>query len=481
MGVTHCQQYWECVSEEIVTHTYTQYTNTNRGFVEEIPSILQSLTMSGLSLLLLTVLATASSVTSLAIQETDAIDDIEALDNLILRFETASSGTDGRVKRDNRGVTNLDIRDALLQMLKSMRDNNRKAAATEAEHARKLDTLITKVTQIAASGNIGQKIDNISNYLLRLNNKVDALSNGGGGGNRRSTAILETLAQESYDIISLLPTYIDNTRNAVLLVGNETKNRFLDMETLLTDEVDETGAKKSLRRALEATETHILSASKELKDMVVESGSMAESLFERVDTGYKELEDEIKGLANVEQVLLDTADSVMDTKRKIEFGVQQIIFKVTELVDVSGGEMDDNLAAKFEAITRTILSNQTQALTNLTIKVEKEIGQVWRQMGIMYGQLSNSIGILEKVKSQTEEYTQKSNSNLGSMDSQVEGLTDRMSDVDDNLNYMLSQLSLVVSEFNQVKTGLGEAMEGMEEELLEEYKRQQGITTAAPV
>ena len=29
--------------------------------------------------------------------------------------------------------------------------------------------------------------------------------------------------------------------------------------------------------------------------------------------------------------------------------------------------------------------------------MEKEIGQVWRQMGIMYGQLSNSIGILEKV------------------------------------------------------------------------------------
>jgi hypothetical protein len=140
------------------------------------------------------------------------------------------------------------------------------------------------------------------------------------------------------------------------------------LEDLITDE-DETGVKKNLREALAATETHILSASKELKDMVVESGSMAESLFERVDTGYKELETEIKGLANVEQVLLDTADSVMDTKRKIEFGVQQIIFKVTELVAISGGEMDDNLAAKFESITRTILSNQTQALATLTIKV----------------------------------------------------------------------------------------------------------------
>ena len=87
--------------------------------------------------------------------------------------------------------------------------------------------------------------------------------------------------------------------------------------------------------------------------------------------------------------------------------------------------MDDNLAAKFETITRTILSNQTDALNTLTSKVEKDIGQVWRQMGIMYGQLSNSINILEKVKHQTEEFSEKSNKNLGSMDNQVEGLTDR--------------------------------------------------------
>ena len=176
--------------------------------------------------------------------------------------------------------------------------------------------------------------------------------------------MLETLAQESYDIISLLPTYIDNTRKAVYAVGNETKHAIGGVESLLTDEDG-----LNLRSALDATEQHILAASTDLKNIVVESGSMAETLFERVDKGYKELEDEIKGLANVEQVLLDTADSVMDTKRKIEFGVQQIIFKVTELVAVSGGEMDDNLAAKFETITRTILANQTQALTNLTMKV----------------------------------------------------------------------------------------------------------------
>merc|ERR1719150_705111 len=377
----------------------------------------------------------------------------------------------GRVKRDDRGITNYDIREALIRMLKAMRAQDKKEAQAAQAQDRKIDDIGEKVNGVGKS--VEKKIDMISTYLIRMNNKIEALAKGGGGGSRRSTAILETLAQESYDIISLLPTYIDNTRKAIYFVGNDTKSMIDGLGNLLTDE-DETGTRRNLRQAIDATESHILSASRELKDMVVESGSMAESLFERVDNGYKELENEIKGLANVEQVLLDTADSVMDTKRKIEFGVQQIIFQVTELVEVSGGEMDDNLAAKFEAITRTILSNQTQALTNLTMKVEKEIGQVWRQLSI-------SIGILEKVKSTTEEYTNRSNKNLGSMDTQVEGLTDRMSEVDDNLNYMLSQLSLVVSEFNQVKTGLGQAMEGMEEDLLEEFKRQQGEDSQTPL
>ena len=70
----------------------------------------------------------------------------------------------------------------------------------------------------------------------------------------------------------------------------------------------------------------------------------------------------------------------------------------------------------------------------------------------MYNQVSSSIQVLEKVKSQTEGYVNRTGNNLGTMEGQVEGLSDRMVDVDENLNYMLGQLSLVVQEFNQVIT-----------------------------
>jgi hypothetical protein len=44
-----------------------------------------------------------------------------------------------------------------------------------------------------------------------------------------------------------------------------------------------------LHQVLKSTEANILTASTELKEIVVESGHMAESLFERVNDGYKDL------------------------------------------------------------------------------------------------------------------------------------------------------------------------------------------------
>ena len=112
-------------------------------------------------------------------------------------------------------------------------------------------------------------------------------------GSRHGSAVLETLAQESYDMITLLPTYIENTRAAILTLGNDTSAKFREVESLLMDDSESGSAesgRKSLKQALHAAEKNILKASTELKEIVVESGNMAESLFERVDTGYKELE-----------------------------------------------------------------------------------------------------------------------------------------------------------------------------------------------
>jgi hypothetical protein len=47
----------------------------------------------------------------------------------------------------------------------------------------------------------------------------------GGGGGGGSSDILETLAQESFDILTLLPTYIENTKDAITEMAKENKVR----------------------------------------------------------------------------------------------------------------------------------------------------------------------------------------------------------------------------------------------------------------
>lgn len=403
----------------------------------------------------------------------DAIDQIETL---------AGKIQNGRVKRsEDQGVTNLDIRDAILQLLNVIRDNNKRTEKKSESQQELISEILDKVKADSGSNSgssgidigVDQKIDNISRFLLKMNSKLSVMERQMSRGRNSNDDALETLAKDSYNILALLPNFISDTRQEVEKISLESQAHFEELEALLVDTDDEKTEKRSIAKVLKDTETNILGASNNLRDIVIESGHMAESLFERVNDGYKELTDEIKGLSNVEQVLLDTADSVMDTKRKVEFGVQQIIFKVEELVKMSGGEIDEQMKNQFADVTKAILENQNSALGNLTKKVEKEIGQVWRQMGIMYKQVSNSITILEKVKNTTEGYVANtSGSKLGAMEGQVEGLTDRMVDVDSNLNYMLGQLSLVVQEFNQVKTGLSAAMTGLESDLeeIQEYK-----------
>lgn len=65
---------------------------------------------------------------------------------------------------------------------------------------------------------------------------------------------------------------------------------------------------------------------------------------------------------------MDTADSVMDTNRKVEHGVQRIIYKVGDLVKLIDAQLKD----QFSDTTQIILSNQTEALSNLARKVSSE-------------------------------------------------------------------------------------------------------------
>lgn len=45
-------------------------------------------------------------------------------------------------------------------------------------------------------------------------------------------------------------------------------------------------------------------------------------------------------LGKVEQVMVQTADSVLDTKRRVEYGVHQILLEVGDLVKIYSKEVN---------------------------------------------------------------------------------------------------------------------------------------------
>jgi len=198
-----------------------------------------------------------------------------------------------------------------------------------------------------------------------------------------------------------------------------------------------------------------------IQHQVEESAQMTETLAERVDKSYEGLAKEINGLSKVEQVLLETADGVLDTKRRLEFAVQQILLELGDSIRRQTGDLNSTLARKVEDVTFSVLANQSTALTNMTTKLESELGQVWRQIGVLYQSASVSQEMLQRVEQQTAQHVGGSLEALSSMDKRVGQVTERVNEVDDHLNYLLGRLSLVVQEFNQVRGGLGEALESL--------------------
>lgn len=83
----------------------------------------------------------------------------------------------------------------------------------------------------------------------------------------------------------------------------------------------------------------------------------------------------------MEEVLIQTADNVLDTKRRIEYGVHQILLETGDLIKSQSKELNETVNSRFDIISQTILDNQNGGLTNLSSKIETEISQVWRQIG----------------------------------------------------------------------------------------------------
>uniref|UniRef100_A0A7G3ASU4 Putative paramyosin pediculus us corporis n=1 Tax=Lutzomyia longipalpis TaxID=7200 RepID=A0A7G3ASU4_LUTLO len=248
-------------------------------------------------------------------------------------------------------------------------------------------------------------------------------------------------------------------RQFVQDLSKETLEAIQDMKLEVLEASDKSFTKTATR--IKETHDEIQSSVADVLKTLSETTTSAESFFEEFGKRQETLQADVTALAKIDKMLLQTADSVLDTKRKVELGVHQIAQQVGEIVANSNGDLNETLIKRFDALDETILDNHLGSLANLSSKIETEISQVWRQVGIMYQEISSSKAALDRLQQQTEAYVNGTVTTMDSMEGKVTLITSRMAEVDTNLNYLLGRLSLVTQEFNQIKTGLGDALDNI--------------------
>lgn len=181
----------------------------------------------------------------------------------------------------------------------------------------------------------------------------------------------------------------------------------------------DSNSSSGLGDTLSAIQQAIATGQSSLSEKILFTSTAINSLSDKVEQEYQHLSGELKGIANVESVLLDTGDSVLDTKRRLEYGVQQIMGEINHQLSTYTGNLNTSLQQRFDGLATAVLGNQSIALTNLTSRMEEEISQVWRQIGILYHQMSRSANLLDEIHSQTSQYVNNSLDTMSSMDGKV--------------------------------------------------------------
>ncbi|XP_066589484.1 putative leucine-rich repeat-containing protein DDB_G0290503 isoform X2 [Prorops nasuta] len=252
--------------------------------------------------------------------------------------------------------------------------------------------------------------------------------------------------------------------NEVNTLHNETQMLLQEAKHTLQDAVAQ-GVNGLQKKMIEGTE--------ETKDNI---GALRMDLANNADRVNQELNDLGKG----QSVMVSMADHVLDTKKRVEYGVHQILLEVGDLVKAQGTNINQTLNQRFDGISNDIMDNQNGALANLTTKMEHEMNQVWRQINIMYQQMTESAKALDNLNKQNEAYVNGTTSTMDGMESKVGEITKRMSEVDTNLNYLLGRLSLVTQEFNQIKSGLGTALDNIKASFKEVQEKAYDLSNPGP-
>ncbi|XP_063701632.1 uncharacterized protein LOC134831751 [Culicoides brevitarsis] len=391
------------------------------------------------------------------------------LDERVSQIETMLLTQEENSKNDQE-----KLREALEGILAFMNNNGRggiegSSTADESEVIKKIDELSENVRGLRitlaemraersfaeenskqlvnkAEKLVESRLASTDEVISKLEDKLSNFYVTSPNGNGKASSDFENMESTLAKINEKLDMVID--KEFIHGLANDTLEAITDMRLEVLTASDKSFVKNGNR--FKSIETKLDEIVKHIDD----SSVTAESFYSKFDKENELLKEEIANLSKLEKVMVQTGENVLDVKRRVEFGVHQILLEVNDLIKENSNDLGANISKRFDEIDGTIMAN-------ISSKIETEISQVWRQIGIMYQEISSSKVALDKLQQQTELYVNGTITTMDSMQGKVTLITGRMSEVDDNLNYLLGRLSLVTQEFGLIKTGLGDALQSI--------------------
>lgn len=200
-------------------------------------------------------------------------------------------------------------------------------------------------------------------------------------------------------------------QNLFITLNNRTLDAIADMRHEILTAADQ----NQLKTTAKLTETTALMST---ANGAQRNGADGPS-YSDVKAAIDDIKRDMQSLVKVEQMLALLGDGMLSIKRGQEFNVHKITSEVADAIKLNAIEMNETINNQIKAINQTILANHNGAMNNLTQKIETEISQVWRQIGIMYQEVSSSKDALNKLQELTEAYVNGTVSTMDSMEGKV--------------------------------------------------------------
>lgn len=230
--------------------------------------------------------------------------------------------------------------------LSKVHDDNNKIKEMHEKSAKNLDQVDGKLK------NNEQILEKYETHLSELNNRVlpaniqKSMTVDKPDWQPNFLSALETQKNHIEQILSDLKSVEKKIQKLpeikdIIQTNNNTLDTLQEMKYELAMKLDKNNVK--LDKNYKDLDEKLKQNQDELTRSVSEMGEMSETVYGDVAKSYEQLRGEVQALSKVERVIVQTADNVLDTKRRVEYGVHQIMADIGALIKTNSKELNSTL------------------------------------------------------------------------------------------------------------------------------------------